>query len=392
MIKFLTGGESHGQSLTGVIEGIPANLLINKDFINKELGRRQKGYGRSERMKIENDEIEILSGVINGLTTGSPISISIKNRGTNIDLVEVTKPRPGHGDLAGALKYKQVGGRNILERVSARETAMRVAIGGICKIFLNEFNINIYSHVINIGGISSPINYYNNLDINKAIIADNSLLRVIDKKAEDKMMEQIVQARLNGTTLGGTIEIIVQNMPTGIGNHISWDSKLDGLLAQALISIPGIKAVEFGLGVESANISGDKLHDEIYYKEGYQRHTNNAGGIEAGISNGEDLVIRIHMKPIPTLKRPLHTVDMITKGDALALSERSDVCAVPAAGIVGEAMVAYVLANEFSRKFGGDFIQETKCNFNSYKEYLQTRWGVKWKSEEEKGCLVILKY
>lgn len=373
MIKFLTGGESHGESLTGIIEGIPANLAINKDFINKELARRQKGYGRSERMKIEKDEIEILSGVINFLTTGSPISISIKNRGTNIELVEVTTPRPGHGDLAGALKYNQVGGRNILERASARETAMRVALGGICKIFLSEFSINIYSHVINIGGVRSTVNYYNNLDINKVVSTDDSLLRVVDKNAEDEMMEKIVQARLNGTTLGGTIEIIVGNVPIGIGSHISWDSKLDGLLSQALFSIPGIKAVEFGRGIEVANITGDNLHDEIYFKEGYKRHTNNAGGIEAGISNGEDLVIRIHMKPIPTLKRPLDTIDMTTKDKAQALSERSDVCAVPAAGVVGEAMVAYVLANEISRKFGGDFIEETKCNFNSYKDYLQTR-------------------
>ena len=373
MIRFLTGGESHGKGLVGIIDGIPANLNVDIDYINKELARRQKGYGRSSRMSIEKDEIEILSGVNNFLTMGSPISIVIENKGRNIDLIEVTKPRPGHGDLIGALKFNQDGGRNILERASARETAMRVAIGGFSKLLLREFNVEILSHVINIGGIKSNNSYYYSTGYISLNNCDESDLRVIDSNAEIFMIEKIKDAIEAGNTLGGTIEIIIRNLPIGLGSHTSWDLKLDGLLSQALFSIPGIKAVEFGKGVEVADIPGDKLHDEIIYENGYKRKTNNAGGIEAGISNGEDIVIKIHMKPIPTLKKPLATIDMITKKKATALAERSDVCAVPAASIVGEAMVAYILANEFMRKFGGDSMEEMKNNYISYKDYIKTR-------------------
>lgn len=373
MIRFLTGGESHGEGLTGIIDGIPANLYFNVEFINHELSKRQKGYGRSSRMLIEKDEIKTISGVANKYTTGSPISIFLKNKGTNIDLVEVTKPRPGHGDLVGALKFNQKGGRNILERASARETAMRVALGSICKLLLREFNINIYSHVINIGGIVSKSTYYNNLSLEEIKTSYDSPIMVVDKICEKEMIQKIKSAMETGDTLGGTIEIIIENVPPGLGSHANWDTKLDGLLGQGLFSIPGIKAVEFGIGYEVASNLGSQVHDEIIYDNGFKRKTNRAGGIEAGISNGEHIVIKIYMKPIPTLKRPLETVDMVTKEKGEALSERSDICAVPSASIVAESMVAFVLSNELRRKFGGDSLEEMKENYNSYMNYLKDR-------------------
>lgn len=376
MITIQTAGESHGQYLTGIISGIPSNLDFNYDFINKELKRRQAGYGRSQRMDIEEDKINVLSGLSDTKTTGNPISIIIKNKGRNIPLNEIYTPRPGHGDLVGTLKYNLEGGRNVLERASARETAMRVALGGICKLLLKEFAIQIFSHVINIGGVSSKIDYYNGLDIDNLNI--NSLyerpLRVVDQESEVKMMDKIQSAKREGNSLGGSIEIIVRNMPNGLGSHTNWDKKLDALLSFGLMSIPGIKAVEFGVGIGTVNISGKKMQDEITYEDSqFKRLSNNSGGIEAGISNGEDIVIRIHMKPIPTLKIPLETVDIRTKKKSKAISERSDVCAVPAAGIVGETMTAYILANEFMKKFGGDSIEEVSKNYNSYIDYINAR-------------------
>lgn len=373
MIRFVTAGESHGESLTGIIEGIPSNLRLDINFINKELKRRQMGYGRSNRMKIENDQATILSGVSNGLTTGNPIGISIENRGRNIDLVEVTKPRPGHGDLVGALKYNQKGGRNILERASARETAMRVAVGSICKLLLLEFGINIYSHIINIGGINTSINYYNGITVKDLINVDSSCIRVIDKKAEEKIIETIELSKIDGDTLGGTIELIVKGVPIGLGSHTNWEKKLDSRLAAAIIGIQGLKSVEFGLGSQSHLTKGSEYHDEIFYDDGYKRKTNNAGGIEAGISNGEDIVIRATMKPIPTLRKPLETIDMVTKEKAIAQFERSDICAVPSASIVVENMVAYIIADELLSKFGGDFLEETLGNYNNYIKYLKER-------------------
>ena len=373
MIRFLTSGESHGEGLVGIIDGIPANLLLDIKFINNELMRRQSGYGRSERMKIESDSANIISGINMNLTTGNPISILIKNKGTNIDLVEVYTPRPGHGDLAGALKYNQKGGRNILERASARETAMRVALGSICKLLLKEFGIEIFSHVIGIGNILSSKNYYSGVTIEELKNNDSSVLRVVDKVAEGNMVKKINSSIDEGDTLGGIIELIIKNVPTGLGSHSNWDTKLDGLLGGALFSIPGIKAVEFGLGTMSSSTMGSKLHDEITYNGTYSRKGNNAGGIEAGISNGEDIVIKIYMKPIPTLKRSLQTVNMLTKEIEFAHSERSDVCAVPSASIVAESMVSLVLSNELLRKFGGDSMEEIRANFDSYMKYLQTR-------------------
>lgn len=373
MIRFLTSGESHGEVLTGIIDGIPANLFFDRDYINKELKKRQIGFGRSVRMQIESDEVSILSGVNNGLTTGNPITISIKNRGRNIELVEVTKPRPGHGDLVGALKYNQKGGRNILERASARETAMRVALGSICKLLLREFNIKIYSHIINIGGIDSRINYYNGLKIEELNKADDSVIRVIDKKIEEEMIKRIDEANEEGDTLGGILEIVVENLPVGLGSHTNWDTKLDGRLAGAVISIQGMKSVEFGLGSLSALTKGSEFQDEIIFDNGYKRKTNNAGGVEAGISNGEDIVLRATMKPIPTLRKPLDTIDMNTKEKVTAQFERSDVCAVPSASIVAESMIAYILADEFMKKFGGDFLEEIKINYKNYLKYIEKR-------------------
>ena len=374
MIRFLTGGQSHGKALMGIIEGFPANLYFDIDYINNELKRRQKGYGRSNRMDIEKDEAIVLSGVNNGKTTGNPISIIIKNRGTNIDLVEITRPRPGHGDLAGALKYNQKGGRNILERASARETAMRVALGSICKLFLKEFNIKIYSHIIQIGQVKSFKNYYNGLKKEELIKADKSPVRTLDYQSEKLMIQTIEEAKEKGDTLGGIIELIGINIPVGLGSYANWDRKLDGKIAQSIMSIPGIKGVEFGLGFNTSSRLGSQVHDEIFYDDNtYYRETNNAGGIEGGVSNGEDIVLRAVMKPIPTLKKPLKTVDMETKEVVFAQFERSDVCAVPSVSIVAESMLSYVLANEIILKFGGDSMEEIKTNYRSYIDSLRNR-------------------
>ena len=374
MIRFLTGGESHGKGLMGIIEGFPANLYFDIDYINNELKRRQKGYGRSNRMDIERDEAIVLSGVNNGHTTGNPISIMIKNRGTNIDLVEVTRPRPGHGDLAGALKYNQKGGRNTLERASARETAMRVAIGSICKLLLKEFNIQICSHVVQIGQVESSKNYYNGMDKEELLKADESLVRVLDGQSEKLMIQKIEEAKEKGDTLGGIIELIGVNIPVGLGSYTNWDRKLDGKIAYSIMSIPGIKGVEFGLGFNTSSRLGSQVHDEISYDGNtYYRETNNAGGIEGGVSNGEDIVLRVVMKPIPTLKKPLKTVDMKTKEVVFAQFERSDVCAVPSASIVAESMLSYVLANEIMLKFGGDSMEEIRANYESYINSLRNR-------------------
>mgnify|MGYP000903217530 CR=1 FL=1 len=374
MFRFLTGGESHGEGLIGIIEGFPANMYFDIDYINQELGRRQKGYGRSNRMSIEKDEVLVLSGVNHKYTTGNPISIMIKNKGTNIDLVEITRPRPGHSDLAGALKYNQKGGRNVLERASARETAMRVAIGSICKLFLKEFNIIIYSHVIQIGDIKAVKNYYNRITKDDLIEADKSPVRVLDKKSEGLMIEKIEEAKKNGDTFGGIIEVIGTSIPVGLGSYANWDRKLDGKIAQSILSIPGIKGIEFGLGFHTSNILGSEYHDEIFYGDnGYYRETNNAGGIEGGVSNGEDIVFRAVMKPIPTLKKPLKTIDMKTKETVFAQFERSDICAVPSASIVAESMFAYVLAGEMMLKLGGDSMEEIKANYKNYMTSLRDR-------------------
>jgi chorismate synthase len=384
VLRFLTAGESHGKGLVGVIEGLPANLTIDIEAINRELRRRQMGYGRGGRMKIEKDKVEIISGIRWGQTIGSPVSFIIWNKdwenwkdimSINKDDYDknktVTKPRPGHGDLAGAIKYNQIDIRNILERASARETAARVAIGSIAKQLLREFNIEIYSHVIGIGGIKVSDIKVSEDNLKKA---DNSLVRVLDKKKEKEIISKIDEAKEKGDTLGGVFEVIVFNVPTGLGSHVNWDRKLDGKIAQGIMSLQGIKGVEIGLGFKSSELLGSETHDEIYYdNNGYYRNTNNAGGIEAGISNGNPIVVRGYMKPIPTLKKPLNSVDMITKESYKAQKERADVCAVPSASIVAESIIAWIIAEEFIRKFGGDSVEEMLSNYKSYINYLRTR-------------------
>lgn len=371
MIRFLTGGESHGEGLIGIIEGFPSNVYFDIEYINKELNRRQVGYGRSNRMDMEQDEIKVLSGINKGYTTGNPISLIIKNRGTNIDLVEITKPRPGHGDLAGTLKYNHKGARNVVERASARETAMRVAVGSVCKLLLKKFEIKVYSHVIKIGDIEVSMKYKDEKELETA---NNSSVRVIDKDTEELIIKKIKQAKKEEDTLGGVVEVIGKNIPVGLGSYTNWDRKLDAKIAHSIMSIPGIKGIEFGLGFEASNRLGSQMHDEIFYDlNGFYRKTNNAGGIEAGVSNGEDIVFRAVMKPIPTLRKPLKTVDIDTKDDVIAQFERSDVCAVPSVCIVAESMLAYVLANEMVSKFGGDSIEEIKSSFSNYMSDLKNR-------------------
>lgn len=386
MIRFLTSGESHGKGLIGVLEGMPAGIPLSSGDIDKELRRRQAGYGRGGRMKIESDHAEIISGVRWGKTIGSPISIFIENRdwknwqeGMSSEnkyegsIPPVTRPRPGHADLAGALKYGQRDIRNILERSSARETAMRVAVGAIAKKFLSEFSITIGSYVMQIGNIRIQDSRFKTQDFREVLIkAEGSPVRCPDEEISKKMMELIDTALKKGDTLGGVFEVVVQGIPPGIGSHIQWDKRLDGRLAQALMGIQAIKGVEIGTGFEMAERFGSEVMDEIFYEGSmFYRKTNHAGGIEGGITNGMPIVIRAAMKPIPTLKKPLRSVDITTKEPYEAAYERSDVCAVPAASVIGEAMAALVIADAFLEKFGGDSVEETKRNFNGYMGYLK---------------------
>ena len=399
MFTYLTAGESHGKEITAIIKQVPAGLKIKKDLIDQELIRRQGGYGRGGRMDIEKDRVEITAGVRHGITLGSPITLVIENKdwenwqkemspepADGKETEAATKPRPGHADLAGALKYNTKDVRNILERASARETAIRTAVGSVCKQFLSKFDINIYSHVIQIGSVKASS--WQNLDVtdkrsgeyNQEKLGkyfkkvEDSPLRCGNKEVEKEMIKLIDDTKQKGDSIGGMIEILVFGLPVGLGSHIHWDEKLDGKLAQALISIQAIKGVEFGAGFKSAKLRGSKVHDEIYYEQDssqFYRSSNQAGGIEGGISNGEPLLIRMAMKPIPTLKNPLHSVDIKSKETRFASKERSDVCAVPSASIVGEAVASAVLARVFSKKFGGDSMQEIHRNYQSYMDYLK---------------------
>lgn len=349
--RFLTSGESHGKCLNAIIEGAPAGLKIDIDFINSELSRRQKGYGRGERMNIEADKVEIKSGVRFGKTTGSPICLEIQNidfenwqkimsmkQEDFTDEKSFSSPRPGHADFAGAIKYDLKDLRDVLERSSARKTAIDVAIGAFAKLILKEFGINCSSKIIHIAGQSE----------------------------EEKIKEKIDWAKEKGETLGGKFEIVFENLPVGLGSHVHWDRKLDGLLAQAVMSIPAIKSVEIGLGEESAKALGSQMHDEIFFENGsYFRKTNNAGGIEGGISNGENIVIKASMKPIPTMKKPLSTVDFKDNSQVQSHFERSDTCAVEACCVVAEAMSACILADEFLEKFGKDSISQITKNYRA---------------------------
>ena len=381
MINYLTAGESHGKALITIVEGFPSGLKLNQKDIDAELRRRQSGYGRGKRMEIEKDKAKVLSGIRGGKTTGSPITISIENKDwknwkesmapfTPFDGEKVTAPRPGHADLSGAIKYGEVDLRNILERASARETAARTAVGALAKALLKEFNISVFSHVISIGEVKSPA-----LKITPKKIIEaqkRALLFCIDRTAENLMIKEIEKAALAGDSLGGVFEIIVTGAPVGLGSYAHWDRRLDGRLSQAVMSIQAIKGVEIGLGFEAASRVGSKVHDEIFYdKGGFYRKINNAGGNEGGVTNGEWIVIRAAMKPIPTLQTPLKTVDIITKKAVTAAKERSDTCAVPAASVVGEAVVAIEIAKAMQDKFGGDALEEMKRNYAGYQDYIK---------------------
>jgi chorismate synthase len=384
VFRFTTAGESHGRGLVAVLEGIPAGLPVSAERINVELKRRMGGYGRGARMKIESDQIEWLAGVRAGETLGSPIAMLVWNRdwehwrdvmaaeadapGTERRR-QVTRPRPGHADLVGALKYDRQDARDILERASARETVARVACGAVCKLLLEQFGVEIGSHVAELGGVvarpPSPLP----LPLNAA--ADASPVRCLDPGAEREMIARIDAAKAAGDTLGGVVEVIALGAPVGLGAHVSWDAKLDGRLAQALMSIPAVKGVELGLGFEAARRKGSEVHDEIL--PGLARATNRAGGTEGGMTTGEPLVARVAMKPISTLMAPLRTVDLETGNPAQAQSERSDVTAVPAMGVIAEAMLSLVLAQALLEKFGGDALSETKRNFAGYVAQVRAR-------------------
>jgi len=402
LFKYITAGESHGPEVTAVIKSLPAGLKIDIEKINNELFRRQQGYGRGGRMEIESDKVNITSGLRSGLALGTPLTMRIENKdwknwqkvmspdGSNEDAEKLTNPRPGHADLPGALKYNFRDLRNILERASARETAARTAVGAVAKQFLKEMNIEIYSHVVQIGSIKSDSwaeikkkekfkmesSEDNNLISEKIKKyfkkVEKSPLRCGSENKTEAMIELINSWRSEGDSVGGIFEIIIRNMPVGIGSHVHWDYKLDSKLAGALMSIQAIKGVEIGTGFAAAARPGSKVHDEIYYdkEKGFYRKTNNAGGVEGGISNGEEIVLRLAMKPIPTLAKPLHTADLITKEERQAAKERSDVCAVPSASIVGEAVSAAVIAESLCKKFGGDSMEEIKRNYNTYVDHL----------------------
>ena len=378
--RFLTAGESHGQCLTAIVEGIPAGLKINLDEMNKDMARRQQGFGRGGRMKIETDRAEFLSGVRFGETMGDPVTIKVANRDwqnwtDRMSVMgeafgdKVTAVRPGHADLTGVLKYDRNDARDILERASARETATRVAVGGLCKQFLKACGIEVVSHVVKIGGIGvdeSKIDY-------AKIGTGDSELNCYDPEAEEKMKERILSAMQEGDTLGGVFEVIVRGVPLGLGSHIQWDKRLDGKLAWAMMGIQAIKGVEIGAGFQCGELPGSEIHDEMFYDENKKvyRKTNRAGGLEGGMSNGEDIVIRACMKPIPTLMKPLHSIDIGSETEVLACKERSDVCAVSAASVVGEAMAAIVIAEAVTDKFGNDAMVDVLSAMKAYKARVQ---------------------
>jgi chorismate synthase len=383
IMRFLTAGESHGKCLTTIIEGVPAGLFITVDHINSELARRQSGYGRGGRMKIEKDTVEISSGVRGGYTLGSPIALTIINKDwenwktimsptTSADLKSrfISRPRPGHTDLFGAIKYGHQDMRNVLERSSARETAARVAVGSIAKRILSMLDVDIFSHVIRIGQqeVKRELSFE---EIKKN--APNSPVFCADSKTESEMLKEIEQCKLKGDTLGGIFEVIALNLPIGLGSYVHWDRKLDGRLAQSVMSIQAIKAVEIGMGKDSGELPGSKVHDEIMYdsQKGFYQKTNRAGGLIGGITTGAPLRVRATMKPIPTLMQPLSSVDFISKVNSPAATERSDVCAVPAASVVGEAAVAWVLAQAFLEMFGCDQMQDICKRVQEYRTYVR---------------------
>lgn len=384
MLRYLTAGESHGPALTAIIEGMPAGVTLTGDYVNRQLARRQGGYGRGARMKIESDKVRFLSGVRGGLTLGSPITLQVANKdwdnwskvmapepGARLDERVVTRPRPGHADLAGAVKYGHRDIRNVLERSSARETTARVAVGSVARRLLDELGIKVTGQVVRIGSVEVGVDSCCKEDLADALAG--SPLLCSDPGAERRMIDAIDQAREAGDTLGGIFQIRAEGVPVGLGSYVQWDRRLDARLAAALMSIQAVKGVEIGLGFNSAGQVGSLVQDEIFYdyERGFYRRTNHAGGIEGGVTNGEVLILNAAMKPIPTLYRPLQSVDLVTKEPLAASVERSDVCAVPAACVIGEAVVAWELAQACLEKCGGDTLAELKDNWEKYLLYLR---------------------
>ena len=367
MLRYLTGGESHGKCMLTIIDGIPAGLYVDKSIIDLELARRMIGYGRGKRMAIESDKVDILSGLRKDRTIGSPVSLLVKNMDHSIDNLEkVYEPRPGHADLSGILKYNLSDIRDVLERASARETVSRVAVGSLCKILLAEFGITVVSHVVAIGAAVSKAK---KLTFEKIVSSSiKSPVMCADADASANMCKEIDRAAKVGDTLGGIFEILIHGVPPGLGSYAQWDRRIDGSLARAIMSIQAIKGVEFGSGFGSAALKGSLVHDEIFYdkRKGFYRKSNNSGGIEGGMTTGEDIIIRAAMKPISTLRRPLSSVDIRTKRAVKAAVERSDVCAVPAAAVIGEAVSSIEIANSLIEKFGGDSVSEMRRNYDGY--------------------------
>lgn len=388
MLRYFTSGESHGEALVAFLSGVPAGLSVDAEFIDRELWRRQQGYGRGGRMKIETDKAHVLSGVHHGVTIGSPIAVLLKNKdwenwkeslpvepGDMTKHKPVSSPRPGHADLAGVLKYNFSEARYVLERASARESAARVAIGAIAKLFLRDLGIEVLSHVISVGAaeVKQEVSWE---DIERLSAKDDVLLSCADPESEQSMKDEVDKALRTGDSVGGVFEVVARNVPPGLGTYAQWDERLDALLAAAVMSLQAVKAVEIGSGIRAAASPGSQVHDEIAYQAEdsftkFSRSRNNAGGIEGGISNGEEIRVRGYLKPISTLRRPLQSVDFNTREPVKAAYERSDVCVVPAAGVAAEAMVALTLARCALEKFGGDSMVETKRNFNGYREQLK---------------------
>jgi chorismate synthase len=391
MLRFYTAGESHGQALLAFVSGLPASLPVSVDFINHELHRRQLGYGRGGRQKIEKDKAEIFAGVRRGETIGAPIAMRIENRDWAnwekilpvealpegevgaVDLKKLTAPRPGHADLAGSQKFNFHDARYVLERASARETAARVAAGALAKQLLREFGTEIASHSVQVGHVKlERAATWNEIWMANGDI--DSPLRCVDAKLQDRMKAEVDAANTANDTVGGVFEVVVHNVPIGLGSHAQWDEKLDGRLAQAILSIQAVKGMEIGAGIAAANSFGSEVQDEISYDRAvrkFRRSSNRAGGLEGGITNGEDIVVRGYLKPISTLRKPLGTADMVTKELIQAAYERSDWCVVPAAGVAAEAMVALVLADAFLQKFGGDSLSEMRRNFEGYARQVE---------------------
>lgn len=384
MLRYLNGGESHGKYLLAVLEGVPAGLPLTAEEVNRDLIRRQKGYGRGGRMRVEEDRVEFACGVRKGLTLGNPIGLMIANKdwenwkdvmasepGPTPTEKVVTRPRPGHADLVGAIKYGHRDIRNVLEKASARETAIRVAIGGVAKALLAQFGMRVISYTTEIGGVvagrvEDPVQAYER--------AETSEVRSPDSESGAQMVERIRTAKHKGDTLGGVFEVVVTNPPIGLGSYAQWDRRLSARLAMAAMSIQAMKGVEIGMGFEAARRFGSEVHDDIYYESDqheFVRKTNNAGGLEGGITNGQPIVLRVAMKPISTLYSPKQSVDIRSKEPFEATVERSDICTVPAAGVVGEAVIAFEMANAMVEKFGGDSLEEMKRNFDAYQAYVK---------------------